>query len=284
MKKLITLSLTILILQSAFCFALLPSKISAQTTGTTTPQKPNAPLAFGLQDGTPVKLRLGRNMSSADAKTGETVDFEVLEDVKIGEIVVIPRGGVALATVTEAKPKGRMGRGGKLDINIDSARSVTGEKIALRAVKETKGGSHTGAMTGAIVATSIVFFPAAPFFLFMKGKDITIPKGTEVTAYINGDVSLDPKKYDSSLAGQTNSTAGMTTSADSSSLSVKSTPGGADIMVDGKFAGSTPSNLQLKTGEHTISVKKAGYILWERTITLNAGGNITVDAALEKTP
>jgi hypothetical protein len=50
-------------------------------------------------------------------------------------------------------------------------------------------------MTGAIVVTSIVFFPAAPLFLFMKGKDITIPKGTEITAYINGEVPLDQRKF-----------------------------------------------------------------------------------------
>jgi len=42
-------------------------------------------------------------------------------------------------------------------------------------------------MTGAIIGTAIVFFPAAPLFLFMHGKDITIPKGTEITAYINED-------------------------------------------------------------------------------------------------
>ncbi len=282
MKKLISLSLTILLLQSAFCFVLLPNNISAQTATTATLQKPTEALAFGLQDGTPVKLRLSRNMSSADAKTGETVDFEVLEDVKIGEVLIIPRGGVALATVTEAKPRGRMGRGGKLDINIDSVRTVTGEKIALRAVKETKGGSHTGAMTGAIVATSIIFFPAAPFFLFMKGKDISIPKGTEITAYVNGDTSLDPKKYGSSQAGQTQTMVGTTNTGDFSSLLIKSAPDGAEITVDGKFAGSTPSTLQLKSGEHTISVKKAGYVLWKRTITLTAGGNITVDADLEK--
>ena len=149
-----------------------------------------------LQDGTPIKLRVGRTMSSADAKTGETVDFEVLEEVKVGDKIVIPRNGVALGTVTRAKPKGRMGKGGKLDINIDSVRLANGEKVALRAVKETKGSGSTGAMTGAIVASSILFFPAAPFFLLMKGKDITIPKGTEITAYINGDISLDSNKFD----------------------------------------------------------------------------------------
>jgi hypothetical protein len=54
-------------------------------------QTPKAPFEFGLLDGTPVKLRTNRNISSADATTGETVDFEVLEDIKVGEITLIPR-------------------------------------------------------------------------------------------------------------------------------------------------------------------------------------------------
>src|SRR5205823_6834719 len=103
---------------------------------------------------------------------------------------VIPKGGIAFATVTEAQSKRRMARGGKLNVNIDSVRLITHEKAALRAVKEVKGGGHTGAMTGGMVATAIVFFPAAPFFLFMHGKDISIPKGHEVTVYTNTDHAL----------------------------------------------------------------------------------------------
>ncbi|MGJ5816191.1 hypothetical protein [Paludibaculum fermentans] len=140
-----------------------------------------------LQDGTPVRLRLSRNLSSADAKEGETVDFEVLEEVRVGDTVVVQKGAVALATVTLATAKRNMGRGGKLDVNIDHVRLMNGEKAALRSIKQAQGGGNTGKMTGAVVATSIVFFPAAPLFLFVKGKDVTIPKGTEITAYVNGD-------------------------------------------------------------------------------------------------
>ncbi len=267
MKKLLSTYLTVLLLQSVFCFALSPVGASAQTQEVLTNQaiidmvksrfsegiiiakikssrnsfdtsasalqslKKNgatdaimmammesssntsgqinntstsgnstqsvAPIEITLQDQTPIKLRLSRNMSSADAKTGETVDFEVIEDIKVGDIVVIQRGAIALATVTNAKPKGRMGKGGKLDIVLDSVRLVSGEKAALRATKETKGGGKTGAMTGGIIASSILFFPAAPFFLLMKGKDIAIPKGTEVTAYVNGNISLDARKFNS---------------------------------------------------------------------------------------
>ena len=88
-----------------------------------------------------------------------------------------------------------MARGGKLDVNIDYVRLVNGDKVALRAVKETSGGGHTGAMTGAIVATSLVFLPAAPFFLFMHGKDVTIPKGTEISAYVSGEIKLDRENF-----------------------------------------------------------------------------------------
>jgi len=101
----------------------------------------------------------------------------------------------SLATVTEVQPKKRMGRGGKLNVNIDDVKLVSGEKAALRAIKDAKGGGHVGAMTGAMVATSIVFFPAAPFFLFMHGKEMSIPKGTEITAYVNGNMHLDARNF-----------------------------------------------------------------------------------------
>src|SRR5271155_1274182 len=113
------------------------------------------PLAWGLEDGTPVKLRLNRTISSADAHVNDTIDFDVLEEVKVHDAVVVARGAMAWGTVTEAEPKRRMGRGGKLDVNIDDVRIATGEKVPLRAVKDVKGGGHVGAMTGAIVATAI---------------------------------------------------------------------------------------------------------------------------------
>ena len=240
------------------------------------------PLAFGLEDSTPIKLRLTRNLSSADAKTGDKVDFEVLEEVRVRDVLIIPRGGIAWATVTEAQSKRRMARGGKLDVNIDDVRLVDGEKVPLRAVKEAKGGGHTGAMTGAMVATAIVFFPAAPLFLFMHGKDITIPKGTEVTAYVDGDIPLDPVKFQpqpvTNPASQTNTVADTTTS----SIEVKSNPDGADITVDDKYVGSTPSTLKLAPGDHKIRLEKSGFKMWEKTLAVSGGTSITINPTLDK--
>jgi hypothetical protein len=59
-----------------------------------------------LEDETPVRLRLNRTISSADAHVGDTVDFEALDDITVNGTLVIPKGGLAFATVTEAQAKG----------------------------------------------------------------------------------------------------------------------------------------------------------------------------------
>lgn len=248
-------------------------------TETTPPQTQTAtpaPSGPTLEDGTPVKLRIGRTVSSADAHEGDTVDFEVLEEVKVGGVIVVPKGGTAWATVTEAQSKRRLGRGGKLNVNIDSVRLVDGEKVALRAVKEAKGGGHVGAMTGAIVATSIVFFPAAPLFLFIHGKDITIPKGTEITAYINGNVALDLAKF----APQGASPVAAQSVAGSATLDITSTPAGAEIELDGSFVGNAPSSISVAAGDHTLKVTKTGFAMWEKKIKTSSG-KVNIAAELQ---
>lgn len=240
---------------------------------------------FVLEEATPVRMRINRTISSGDAKSGDTVDFEVLQDVSVNGTLVIAKGGMAYATVTEAQAKRRMGRAGKLDINIDYVKLVSGEKAALRAVKEVQGGSHTVGMTAGIVATSLVFFPAAPFFLFMHGKDITIPKGTEITAYVNGDLKLDIAKFQPAAPVPQNSVASSqdpNLSSSSAKLQIESTPPGADIEVDGNFVGSTPSDIQVTEGDHAVVVKKSGFKNWERKMKSSAGNSVHINAELEK--
>jgi PEGA domain len=66
------------------------------------------------------------------------------------------------------------------------------------------------------------------------------------------------------------------------SILVKSTPSGCDINVDGKYMGSTPSTIQLTPGEHLVSIEKDELTPWQRTMTVTAGGNSTIDATLAK--
>jgi hypothetical protein len=64
--------------------------------------------------------------------------------------------------------------------------------LARFSAPEVKGGGHTGA----IVATSLVFVPTAPFLLHARQGHIA--KSTEVTAYVSGDMKLDTAKFQTS--------------------------------------------------------------------------------------
>jgi len=143
-----------------------------------------------LFEGTPVRLRLTKEVSSANAQVGDAVNFDTLEDVRLGDVVVIPKGSHALGKVTTVVPKRRMGRAGKLDMSIEYVRLPLGERLPLSGAPEKSGKGHQGRMTGAMVATGIIVWPAAPFFLLMHGKDVTIPSGQEVTVYTANDYDI----------------------------------------------------------------------------------------------
>jgi hypothetical protein len=63
-------------------------------------------------------------------------------------------------------------------------------------------------------------------------------------------------------------------------LTITSEPIGADITIDGKFVGNTPSVIQLEPGSHKMNIEAAGHKTWERTIEVTAGSKVTVQAKL----
>lgn len=77
-------------------------------------------------------------------------------------------------------------------------------------------------------------------------------------------------------------TAGPRSSSELATITVKSTPDGADVTVDGKFSGNTPATLRLPPGDHTIRVSNAGFRSWERTVTVTPGGVATLNATLQR--
>ena len=146
-----------------------------------------------LQDGTPVRLRLNRTVSSANAHVGETLDFEITEPVINQNYVVIPKGAVALGRVTKVEVKRRFGRAGALELSIDSVRLPDGRTIPLRATREKGEGDMSGARVAATIA-------ASPVLVWVKGKDVAFEKGTETTAYVSGDARIDESESRTAIA------------------------------------------------------------------------------------
>jgi len=62
-------------------------------------------------------------------------------------------------------------------------------------------------------------------------------------------------------------------------IDVSSSPAGADLYIDERFFGRTPSTIVLSPGAHEIAIKKSGFVVWQRKFKLPSG-HIDVDAEL----
>ncbi len=71
-------------------------------------------------------------------------------------------------------------------------------------------------------------------------------------------------------------------SANTGSITVRSTPYLSEVFVDGESMGYTPAKINLAAGKHTFRVEKAGYKPWMKELTLTIGSELTLDATLEK--
>ena len=65
------------------------------------------------------------------------------------------------------------------------------------------------------------------------------------------------------------------------SVALSSNPVGADVEIDGAYVGSTPSNVHLEPGDHSIVISKKGYAPWQKKIRITKG-EVTVNAELEQ--
>lgn len=81
---------------------------------------------------------------------------------------------------------------------------------------------------------------------------------------------------------KTGSTASAASSAGIGTVSVATSPDGADVYVDGQFYGNSPATLKLKPGKHTIGFKMSGYKDWSREMSTDAGSDSHLTATLEK--
>ncbi|MBV9082306.1 MAG: PEGA domain-containing protein [Acidobacteriaceae bacterium] len=234
-----------------------------------------------IPDGTRLRVRLDQTISSGTADEGQAVELSVTEPVKIGDQVVIPEGARVTGTITMAQEKRHMGRAGKLDFSIDRVRAIDGDWIPLRyTVNKKSGGSHA-VSTGVLTAgAAVLFWPAAPAFLLIKGKDVTINKGVVFDTFTDRDHVLSTAAAAVPPAGMR--IAGATgTPGGAASVTITSNAAGAEIEVDGAFVGSTPTTLSLASGTHQIAVRN-GSALWQRNLQVSAGSNITVNAQMQR--
>lgn len=274
-----------------------------------------------LEEGTQVRLKLMESISSATAQDGQVVSFEVLDEIRVSEQVVIAEGATAWGTIVDAEENKRMGRAGKLAIRMDYVKATDGSKIPLRANAD-KRGQGKGVSTGiAVAATAVVFWPAAPLFLLRKGKNAEIARGFHLQAFVDGDRWVETRaelsrntawgqvhgtKIQQEVTGsELNSPTRVSNRTNVQYASLKenqpvaeramnagelgtvnviSSQVGAEIEVDGTSYGNTPAVLKLPAGLHAVMVKAPGLPVWERNINVAPGSSLTFRVNFESQP
>jgi hypothetical protein len=126
--------------------------------------------------GTPFKVALDRDISSASVNQGDTVSFHMTSDYSEFGHVLIKQGTVVRGTVAHVDRREAGGNPGTVTVQVRSVRAVDGTRIPLRGSKAVAGKNRQtqaavlGVLTLGIGATK-------------KGLSAVIAAGTEFTVF-----------------------------------------------------------------------------------------------------
>ena len=170
------------------------ARSSAPVANVAKPTEVSAVLtAITIPDGTPLEVEVTYTVSSAEVEEGSAVSFNVVHPLVINGATVIARGARATARVTKAKKGGSWGRAGTLAWTMQDVIAVDGTKVPLEFSKSTRGDSKGGTVTTAVIVTGVLFWPAAPFWGFKKGKDAKVPAGRRFDVSVHGNAIVQAK-------------------------------------------------------------------------------------------
>lgn len=106
--------------------------------------------------------------------------------------------------------------------------------------------------------------------------------------YVNCDVDSPPVSNSATASASTpaavtpvKATAPVAAPPPPPELLIWSSPGGADVFVDGLFVGKTPFQLTVPLGDHLITMRKKDFGIWQRKVTAIPGKQ-RVSAYLEQ--
>jgi len=238
-----------------------------------------------IPEGTPLRVRLEQDLSSATAQKGQQVQLSVAEEVKVDSIVVISKGAPATGQIIEAVPRKLTGSG-KLDFSVVAVVAADGQSIPLRYSQDKKaaGSNNTNGLIGS--GATIMFGPTVVMLRMLGAKDIILQRGTIVEVFTDrSHVFQSPAPTAANPAnGGSKQEAGASQPVRLVILSINSTPAGGKITVDGTHIGETYVSFQVDPGDHTIQIEKDGFAVWKRKITATAGTPIDLDVRLTKQP
>lgn len=183
------MQLTMILAAAAAQAAAPQAAIQAAPSASIAPAAPQAVIiapATGtvLRAGTEVPLRLEEALDSNDKalREGQQFRMSVANDVRLGNMVVIPAGSPATGEITDLRRKGMWGKSGRINARVLNVR-VGDRLIRLTGTFDDKGTTGTAG-----VVAAVAFVPIAGFF--MTGTSAKIAAGGGVKGFLDEDLQI----------------------------------------------------------------------------------------------
>ena len=136
-----------------------------------------------IKAGTIVPLQAVNQVKAADVTEGQTVDFQVVQDVNIDGVCAIPRGTLVKGKVAEARKSTVAGTKGRLIININSMNLPDGEPVFFSNTDVRVYGKNK---TPLAIVTACFVWPC----IFIPGTKAVMPAGYEVQATVAANTTV----------------------------------------------------------------------------------------------
>lgn len=153
----------------------------------------------GVEDGnayipedTVINLILLDKLDSNINKKGDTVNFELKDDLTVENIVILPQGTKLSGVIRKAHGSRIFNQSAVIRVLLDDVMLPNGKSITFKQDVKIKGGVNYANMA---VGTAIGF--VVPFSgMFFKGREIDCPLGTIIDYELKDNVDLGMTKMD----------------------------------------------------------------------------------------
>ena len=149
-------------------------------------------VAATLHKGTQVTLAFDQPLSSRTAHTGDTVRLHVVNDVSLGNRVVIHSGEHVTARITSVQKNGRFGKNGELRLDILPLHLGDTEiPLQPRQKGNVIGGTRGTKAAGAAGVGALVLGPLGlGAGYFVVGKSVNVHPGDKLETQVSRDVHI----------------------------------------------------------------------------------------------
>ena len=154
---------------------MISASVAFASTGESTATMPGN---LTVAKGTSITVRAADNITSQKSRKNEKVHFKVMNDVMIGNVIIVPADTDVEGIVTKVKKAGPWDRNGELEVAFSEVKAEEGASLPVTGMTQSRGKCPRFLIKYSLLG------------VLVKGKEAEIKAGKEVTLQVKEDVVL----------------------------------------------------------------------------------------------